>query len=103
MDIAEEEFIQDHGPGPESTAIRSEEHKLLRESMESINPLDRAALILRYWYDLSDREISETLSLSVSAVKSRLHRARLALAKNWPDPATNPSRTERKKYESPAF
>jgi len=34
-----------------------------------------------YWYDYSYKEICETLSLSMSAVKSRMHRARRAMAK----------------------
>jgi len=43
----------------------------------------RAAVVLRYWYDLSYVEIGQALSLSESAVKSRLHRARRQLADLW--------------------
>jgi DNA-directed RNA polymerase specialized sigma24 family protein len=51
-------------------------------------------------------EIAEALNLTVSAVKSRLHRARRALAGMWQeDMQSSPrARTERRKvYESPAF
>lgn len=44
---------------------------------------DRVAMILLYWYDHSYEEIAALLSISVSAVKSRLHRARRELANNW--------------------
>jgi RNA polymerase sigma-70 factor (ECF subfamily) len=44
---------------------------------------DRAAVIMYYWYDFSYEEISRSLSLTESAVKSRLHRARRAMAQIW--------------------
>jgi RNA polymerase sigma-70 factor (ECF subfamily) len=35
---------------------------------------------MRYWYDFSYEEIAEATNTTVSAVKSRLHRARGSLA-----------------------
>jgi RNA polymerase sigma-70 factor (ECF subfamily) len=60
---------------------------------------------MRYWYDYSEIEIAESLKLTVSAVKSRLHRARRALAGMWQEDGSNSprARTERRVYESPAF
>ncbi|MCE7939356.1 RNA polymerase subunit sigma-24 [bacterium] len=40
----------------------------------------RLALVLRYWHDLGYEEIGEMTGQTVSAVKSRLHRARRQLA-----------------------
>ena len=40
----------------------------------------RQAVILRYWYEHSYDEIAEILDTSVSAIKSRLFRARKMLA-----------------------
>ena len=37
-------------------------------------------LVLRYWQDLSYKEIAEILNLTEPAVKTRLHRARLQMA-----------------------
>jgi len=51
--------------------------------LTQLSEIDRAAIVLRYWYDFSDREIAENLSLSESAVKSRLFRARKSLAQFW--------------------
>ena len=45
-----------------------------------LNPIERAAVVMYYWYDYSYAEIGEALSLTESAVKSRLHRARRAMA-----------------------
>ena len=57
---------------------------------------------MRYWYDYSEVEIAESLKLTVSAVKSRLHRARRSLAGMWQDEKPR-ARAERRVYESPAF
>jgi RNA polymerase sigma-70 factor (ECF subfamily) len=67
-----------------------------------LDETDRAAVILRYWYDCSEVEIAESLNLTVSAVKSRLHRSRRMLAGMWQEnqPRTRP---ERRPHESPAF
>ena len=78
----------------------------LKDIWKDLDETDRAALILRYWHDCSEIEIADSLNLTVSAVKSRLHRARRALAGMWQEDAQSSprARTERRKvYESPAF
>jgi len=52
--------------------------------INALNKLDlkyREVAILKYYYDLSDKEIGEALGISVAAVKSRLHRAKILLKK----------------------
>jgi len=58
-------------------------------------------IILRYWQDFSEEEISKTLSMSIPAVKSRLHRARKQLALLIMQ--SQPLLVERSTHESPAF
>ncbi len=53
--------------------------QLLRQAIELLQPLDKAVLVLNDFEDLSNREISEVLGLTVLAVKARLHRSRLFL------------------------
>jgi len=53
--------------------------QLLRQAIELLQPLDRAVLVLSDFEELPNREIGEALGLTVSAVKARLHRARLFL------------------------
>ena len=89
-------------PNPESEAARSEQREQVHELVQTLDSTDRAAIVLRYWYDFSEKEIAESLSLTVPAVKSRLHRARRALAKRWAESASQTS-MERMSYESPAF
>lgn len=104
LDALPEDTIPDFGPNPESEASRSEEQERMRALLKNLNPQDRAAIVLRYWYDFSEEEIANSLSLTVSAVKSRLHRSRLALAQAYSNlqPATINTK-ERMRHESHAF
>jgi len=67
-------------PHPESTVVQHEREEQIQRLLMTLSPTDRAALTLLYWYDHSYEEIAEVLNLTVSAVKSRLFRARRALA-----------------------
>ncbi len=89
-------------PDPENEAIKKEEQDQVHIILQSLDATDRAAIIMRYWYDFSEAEIAEALNLTVSAVKSRLHRARRALANLWQDPSVH-TRAERMPYGTPAF
>ncbi|MFH1523604.1 MAG: sigma-70 family RNA polymerase sigma factor [Chloroflexota bacterium] len=89
-------------PNPESEAIQKQTKERLHGCLQSLEPIDRAAVIMRYWQDCSEIEIAQALNLTVPAVKSRLHRARRALANLW-DEKPAQLRPERKPYGSPAF
>ncbi len=87
---------------PEQEAIRREEQEGIQAALRGLDATDRAAIVLRYWYDFSEVEIAESLNLTVSAVKSRLHRARKAAARLLM--AQSPeTRMERMPYGSPAL
>lgn len=89
-------------PDPEAESVKREDRERLHNLLKGLDETDRAAVIMRYWYDFSEIEIAESLSLTVSAVKSRLHRSRRALAGMWQE-ETPRTRTERRPHESPAF
>ena len=55
----------------------------VQKALSALSADDRAAVVLKYWYDYSYDEIAEILSLTNSAVKSRLHRARRELVDIW--------------------
>ncbi len=94
----------DHDPLPEGTVSLREDQQRVQQLLKTLTETDRAAIILYYWYDFSYDEIAQTLSLTVSAVKSRLHRARRALAESWLEKyPTTFQEVERKGYESPVF
>lgn len=89
-------------PDPETEAVRKQTKERLHDCLQSLEPIDRAAVIMRYWQDCSEIEIAQALKLTVPAVKSRLHRARRALADLWEEKPAR-MRPERKPYGSPAF
>jgi RNA polymerase sigma-70 factor (ECF subfamily) len=88
-------------PNPEKEMSHNQEDAALHQLINQLNPQDRATVILKYWYDCSEEEISQMLSLTVSAVKSRLHRSRQQLAEML---SSNPMLivNERRTHESPA-
>ena len=95
----------DLNPGPEGSLVLSEDQKRVQALLARLNTQDRAAVVMRYWYEFSYEEIAEALSMTVSAVKSRLHRARIELAQLWLQQGSGPTAipVERKRHESPAF
>jgi RNA polymerase sigma-70 factor (ECF subfamily) len=68
-------------PRPDAVVMQHDLEREIQEKLDKLSPTDRAAVVLLYWYDCSYKEIAQMLGLTVSAVKSRLHRSRRALAK----------------------
>lgn len=66
--------------GPEAQAVSSEREVMVQELLQSLPEEYRQAVVLRYWYDMPYEEIAETMDTTVSAIKSRLFRARKQLA-----------------------
>ncbi len=89
-------------PSPESEVVYGEQQQQMQRLLKQLDAVDRAAIVMRYWHDCSEVEIAESLNLTVSAVKSRLHRARRALAGYW-QADTALAHPERRPHESPAF
>jgi RNA polymerase sigma-70 factor (ECF subfamily) len=79
---------------PEGRLADLEMEQEIQDLLTELSATDRAAIVLRYWYDMSYADIAHSLSLTESAVKSRLHRARNQLAEDW-----MASRTESTVYE----
>ena len=90
-------------PDPENESVKREMHGRLHLLLKDLDDTDRAAVVMRYWHDFSEKEIAQSLDLTVSAVKSRLHRSRRALAGMWKDSEALQTSPERRAYETPAF
>jgi RNA polymerase sigma-70 factor (ECF subfamily) len=70
--------------GPEDLALRAESRDEVQRLVDMLPAAYRVPLILRYWHDLSYAEIAAVMGLTVQAVKSRLHRARLQVIEKTP-------------------
>ncbi len=70
----------DNHQGPEAQAVAQEQRDLVQGMLNQLPSEYREAVVLRYWYDMSYEEIAEVQQTTVSAVKSRLFRARRQLA-----------------------
>lgn len=103
IDLLPEDDAPDSAPNPEKVVGQMEENSQIRRLLANLGPQDRAAVVLRYWYDFSEEEIARTLSLTVSAVKSRLHRSRKELASNWQENQVLGALPGRRNHESPAI
>lgn len=71
--------VPDWSQTPERAAQNSELQDKLRQGLDRLEPDLRAAVVLRDVQGLSNAEAAEVLDLSVAALKSRLHRARVML------------------------
>lgn len=71
--------VVDWSDDPANRVSSAELQQLVRQAIEALPPLDRMIVVLSDLEEFSDREISDIVELSVSAVKARLHRARLFL------------------------
>ena len=64
---------------PEDDLLQAEARVEMKRAIEELNPTLRSVFVLRDIEGLSTQETAEALDLSISAVKSRLMRARLKL------------------------
>ena len=70
-------------PGVERIFDQKNESGRIQKLLDILNPIDRAAVVMYYWYDYSYEEICDALSISMSALKSRMHRSRRTLLEQW--------------------
>jgi RNA polymerase sigma-70 factor (ECF subfamily) len=63
----------------EEKYARQEIQQMLSQALEQLKPLDKSVVVLSDLEGVSDKEIALITNLTVSAVKTRLHRARLFL------------------------
>lgn len=74
----EAQGVADAGPTPDAAFATREVERALDRALATLEPMYREVLLLRDVEGLPAAEVAEIVGLSVPAVKSRLHRARLA-------------------------
>ena len=68
---------------PEDAALQRELRRCLERALTQVDPAARAALMLRDIDDRPYQEIVDLLGIGLSAVKMRIHRARLAFQEHF--------------------
>jgi RNA polymerase sigma-70 factor (ECF subfamily) len=97
-DVASEAArLADPAKSPHEVLANREVENALDQAIRALEPMYREVLLLRDVEGLTAPEVAEVLGVSVQAVKSRLHRARLSVRAHVapvlgaPDPATPPN------------
>jgi RNA polymerase sigma-70 factor (sigma-E family) len=67
-------------PSSEHAAILREDQAELVAALATLPPRRREAIVLRYWLDLSEREIAQAMGVPAGTVKSHVSRGLAALA-----------------------
>ena len=77
-------------PSPEGAALAQERAQELLSALNRLRVEDRLVVAYRYWFDLSESEMAETLGVARGTVKSRLSRALGRLRTELDETATGP-------------
>jgi RNA polymerase sigma-70 factor (ECF subfamily) len=64
---------------PDASMLQAEQHGIIEGAMATLSPKYRDVFVLADVEGLPNAEVGEMLNLSVPAVKSRLHRARMMM------------------------
>lgn len=67
---------------PEDSLMKSEELKVINQSLIELKDKDREVLVLKHYQDCSYKEISEILDIPIGTVMSRLYSARKKMGKS---------------------
>ena len=76
---AEAAQLADPAESPDEALAKKQVEQALDQAIGALDPMYREVLVLRDIESLTALEVAEVLGISVQAVKSRLHRARVAV------------------------
>jgi RNA polymerase sigma-70 factor (ECF subfamily) len=78
-EMAVAQRLADPAPSPEQAATNRELAVALTRAIDALDPAHREVLVLRDVEGLPTSDVAKILGISIEAVKSRLHRARVAV------------------------
>lgn len=96
-----QDYMADSAPGPEDTAMRNEDARLLEDAIASLPERYKSVLVLYYTQDLPYAQIGEILKIPVKTVETRLYRARKKLREMLEDAAPVGARISPAKGDAP--
>jgi len=76
---AGETALQAHLPTPEESLSLALQREAVWQALNQLTPEQRAAIVMRYYLDMGEREMADQLSVAPGTVKWRLHQARQRL------------------------
>lgn len=76
---AQAEWLLDPEPGPEVLADMAENRALVWRALQQLTPTQRTSIVMRFFLEMKDREISEELGRPLSSVKWSIHTAKQGL------------------------
>ncbi|HEU4321325.1 MAG TPA: SigE family RNA polymerase sigma factor [Acidimicrobiia bacterium] len=82
MSIRHQDAMVDHRTpeAPDEQVARTESQAQVLDALSELSERQRACLVLRFYMELSEREIAETLRISPNSVKTHCRRGMEALA-----------------------
>ena len=79
LDDGSFESLADEATTPAEQAIEGEQRRRVVSAIQSLPPDQRAAVVLRYYADMNDKQIAEATGTPLATVRWRLHWARRKL------------------------
>jgi RNA polymerase sigma factor (sigma-70 family) len=73
--LEEDRPREDAAPSPEAAVLAGEPRRVLVEALNSLKEDERRVIALRYFLDLSEKEMAAVMGVAKGTVKSRLSRA----------------------------
>lgn len=99
-EIEQGDLTADPNPGPEELLERVELSQTIGESLQRLSPPRRAAIVLRYYLDLTEPEIANRLQWPLGTVKRRLHDARSHLRRLLTSTVTHHAGTDPRRKQA---
>lgn len=73
------ELVDEAIIAPQQAVEAEEQRELIRHALEQLSPEQRAVIVMRYYLDMSEAEMAESLSVPTGTIKWRLHEAKRRL------------------------
>ena len=74
-----EDLLADSTGNPDETLAAKERQLMIRDALDKLTPEQRAAVVMRYFLDMSESDISTALETPKGTIKWRLHESRKRL------------------------
>lgn len=88
------ELLQTESQGPDDQIEAKERKQVIRQALQKLSPEQRAAVVMRYYLEMSEKEIAEVLGAPPGTIKWRLHAGRNRLRGILQRFATSPTEKE---------